>query len=79
MAAVKNLERNCRNSSYSGCTKCLGALENVSFFLLFLIVYFFPLVFSFFIISNHLSLLERQSNCQQKSVALSSLLYISYC
>ncbi|XP_043688136.1 uncharacterized GPI-anchored protein At4g28100-like [Telopea speciosissima] len=28
-AAVKNLERNCRNSSYSGCTKCLGALEKV--------------------------------------------------
>lgn len=30
-AAVKNLERNCRNSSYSGCTKCLGALQKVSF------------------------------------------------
>ena len=29
-AAVKNLERNCRNSSYSGCTKCLGALQKVS-------------------------------------------------
>ncbi|KAF8409372.1 hypothetical protein HHK36_005447 [Tetracentron sinense] len=28
-AAVKNLERNCRNSSYSGCTKCLGALEKL--------------------------------------------------
>ena len=28
-AAVKNLEHNCRNSSYSGCTKCLGALEKV--------------------------------------------------
>lgn len=34
-AAVKNLERNCRNSSYSGCTKCLGALQKVSFFLFF--------------------------------------------
>lgn len=29
-AAVKNLERNCRNSSYAGCTKCLGALQKVS-------------------------------------------------
>ncbi|XP_047941497.1 uncharacterized GPI-anchored protein At4g28100 [Salvia hispanica] len=29
-AAVRNLERNCRNSSYSGCTKCLGALEKVT-------------------------------------------------
>ncbi|KAK6918977.1 SPARK domain [Dillenia turbinata] len=28
-AAVKNLERNCRNSSYSGCTRCLGALEKL--------------------------------------------------
>lgn len=31
-ASVKNLEKNCRNSSYSGCTKCLGALQKVSFF-----------------------------------------------
>lgn len=37
-AAVKNLERNCRNSSYAGCTKCLGALQKVSSFLIF----FFP-------------------------------------
>nr|DAD23096.1 TPA_asm: hypothetical protein HUJ06_024559 [Nelumbo nucifera] len=29
-AAVKNLEQNCRNSSYAGCTKCLGALEKVN-------------------------------------------------
>lgn len=29
-AAVKNLEKNCRNSSYAGCTKCLGALEKVN-------------------------------------------------
>lgn len=29
-ASVKNLESNCRNSSYSGCTKCLGSLEKVS-------------------------------------------------
>lgn len=29
-AAVRNLERNCRNSSYSGCTRCLGALQKVS-------------------------------------------------
>ncbi|KAK6919485.1 SPARK domain [Dillenia turbinata] len=28
-AAVKNLEANCRNSSYSGCTRCLGALEKL--------------------------------------------------
>ena len=28
-AAVRNLERNCRNSSYAGCTKCLGALQKV--------------------------------------------------
>lgn len=27
--AVKNLEKNCRNSSYAGCTKCLGALQKV--------------------------------------------------
>nr|DAD49168.1 TPA_asm: hypothetical protein HUJ06_019105 [Nelumbo nucifera] len=52
--------------------KCLGALEKVRFFLLFLIVYLFPLALSFFIISNHLPLLERKPNCQQKSVALSS-------
>lgn len=31
-ASVKNLEKNCRNSSYSGCTKCLGALQKVSLF-----------------------------------------------
>lgn len=29
-AAVRNLEKSCRNSSYSGCTKCLGALQKVS-------------------------------------------------
>lgn len=28
-AAVRNLENNCRNSSYAGCTKCLGALQKV--------------------------------------------------
>ncbi|KAF5741475.1 hypothetical protein HS088_TW10G00472 [Tripterygium wilfordii] len=28
-AAVKNLEKNCRNSSYAGCTRCLGALEKL--------------------------------------------------
>ncbi|KAF3443819.1 hypothetical protein FNV43_RR13509 [Rhamnella rubrinervis] len=28
-AAVKNLEKNCHNSSYSGCTKCLGALQKL--------------------------------------------------
>ncbi|KAB1210068.1 hypothetical protein CJ030_MR6G004322 [Morella rubra] len=28
-ASVKNLEKNCRNSSYSGCTKCLGALQKL--------------------------------------------------
>lgn len=28
-AAVKNLEKNCGNSSYSGCTKCLGALQKL--------------------------------------------------
>ncbi|XP_057955041.1 uncharacterized GPI-anchored protein At4g28100 [Malania oleifera] len=28
-AAVRDLERNCRNSSYAGCTKCLGALEKL--------------------------------------------------
>lgn len=31
-AAVRNLEKNCRNSSYAGCTKCLGALQKVSIF-----------------------------------------------
>lgn len=30
-AAVKNLEHNCKNSSYAGCTKCLGALQKVSY------------------------------------------------
>lgn len=30
-AAVRNLEKNCKNSSYAGCTKCLGALQKVSF------------------------------------------------
>ncbi|RDX96047.1 putative GPI-anchored protein, partial [Mucuna pruriens] len=29
-AAVRNLENNCRNSSYAGCTKCLGALQKVN-------------------------------------------------
>ncbi|XP_071691376.1 uncharacterized GPI-anchored protein At4g28100-like [Rutidosis leptorrhynchoides] len=29
-AVVKNLEKNCRNSSYSGCTKCLGALQKIN-------------------------------------------------
>lgn len=38
-AAVKNLEKNCRNSSYSGCTKCLGALQKVVIFILFFIYY----------------------------------------
>ncbi|KAJ7981380.1 Transmembrane protein [Quillaja saponaria] len=28
-AAVRNLEKNCHNSSYSGCTKCLGALQKL--------------------------------------------------
>lgn len=28
-ANVRNLEKNCRNSSYAGCTKCLGALEKL--------------------------------------------------
>ncbi|KAF2283160.1 hypothetical protein GH714_043490 [Hevea brasiliensis] len=28
-AAVRNLEKNCKNSSYAGCTKCLGALQKV--------------------------------------------------
>ncbi|KAJ1395855.1 putative GPI-anchored protein [Sesbania bispinosa] len=27
--AVRDLEKNCRNSSYAGCTKCLGALQKV--------------------------------------------------
>ncbi|KAI8551806.1 hypothetical protein RHMOL_Rhmol06G0215600 [Rhododendron molle] len=27
--AVRNLEKNCRNSSYAGCTKCLGALQKL--------------------------------------------------
>ncbi|GMJ06446.1 ENDODERMIS7 [Hibiscus trionum] len=28
-AAVKDLEKDCRNSSYAGCTKCLGALQKL--------------------------------------------------
>ncbi|KAJ4847882.1 hypothetical protein Tsubulata_011610 [Turnera subulata] len=28
-AAVKNLEKSCKNSSYTGCTKCLGALQKL--------------------------------------------------
>lgn len=42
-AAVKNLERNCRNSSYSGCTKCLGALQKVSFHFQFQLLNFLTL------------------------------------
>lgn len=42
-AAVRNLEHNCRNSSYAGCTKCLGALQKVSF-----PVYFFAISFLLF-------------------------------
>lgn len=40
-AAVKNLEKECRNSSYSGCTRCLGALQKVRDF------YFFIFAFPF--------------------------------
>ncbi|XP_076956478.1 putative GPI-anchored protein At4g28100 [Bidens hawaiensis] len=29
-AAVKTLEKNCRNSSYAGCTKCLGSLQKLN-------------------------------------------------
>lgn len=29
-AAVRNLEQNCKNSSYAGCTRCLVALQKVS-------------------------------------------------
>ncbi|KAJ9549181.1 hypothetical protein OSB04_021724 [Centaurea solstitialis] len=29
-AAVRNLEKSCRNSSYAGCTKCLGALQKLN-------------------------------------------------
>ncbi|VFQ94324.1 unnamed protein product [Cuscuta campestris] len=29
-AAVRNLEKNCRNSSYAGCTRCLGALQKIN-------------------------------------------------
>lgn len=29
-AAVRNLEKSCLNSSYAGCTRCLGALAKVS-------------------------------------------------
>lgn len=52
-AAVKNLEHNCRNSSYAGCTKCLGALQKVSFYnyrLQFLVLFLknFELTFQFF-------------------------------
>ncbi|OAY35219.1 uncharacterized GPI-anchored protein At4g28100 [Manihot esculenta] len=28
-AAVRNLEKNCNNSSYAGCTNCLGALQKL--------------------------------------------------
>ncbi|KAK7324754.1 hypothetical protein VNO77_28569 [Canavalia gladiata] len=28
-AAVRNLEKNCRNSSYAGCTQCLAALQKI--------------------------------------------------
>ncbi|XP_047322541.1 uncharacterized GPI-anchored protein At4g28100 [Impatiens glandulifera] len=28
-AAVRELERNCHNSSYAGCTKCLGSLQKL--------------------------------------------------
>ncbi|XP_047333607.1 uncharacterized GPI-anchored protein At4g28100-like [Impatiens glandulifera] len=28
-AAVRDLEKNCRNSSYAGCTNCLGALQKL--------------------------------------------------
>ncbi|KAJ0432388.1 putative SPARK domain-containing protein [Helianthus annuus] len=28
--AVRNLEKSCRNSSYAGCTRCLGALQKVN-------------------------------------------------
>ncbi|KAE8662179.1 equilibrative nucleotide transporter 3-like [Hibiscus syriacus] len=29
-AAVKNLERDCRDSSYAGCTKCMGSLQKAN-------------------------------------------------
>ncbi|KAL5972973.1 hypothetical protein ACLOJK_039780 [Asimina triloba] len=28
-ASLRNLERNCKNSSYAGCTRCLESLENL--------------------------------------------------
>ncbi|KAK7335530.1 hypothetical protein VNO80_27425 [Phaseolus coccineus] len=28
-AIVRNLEKNCRNASYAGCTQCLGALQKI--------------------------------------------------
>lgn len=31
-SAVRNLENNCRNASYQGCTKCLSALQKVRYF-----------------------------------------------
>lgn len=31
-SAVTNLQKNCLNSSYSGCTKCLEALQKVNYF-----------------------------------------------
>lgn len=34
-AAVRNLENNCRNASYAGCTKCLSALQKVLYLFLF--------------------------------------------
>lgn len=47
-AAVKNLEKNCRNSSYAGCTRCLGALQKVSFVIsLLLLLTFFILKYIF--------------------------------
>ena len=55
-AAVKNLERNCRNSSYSGCTKCLGALQKVRFTFNYSNQFFFS--FFFFLIDVELSIIN---------------------
>lgn len=37
-AAVKNLEKNCRNSSYTGCTKCLGSVQKVCYLMVDLLL-----------------------------------------
>jgi len=43
-AAVKDLEKSCRNASYAGCSRCVQSLQKVSSFLALLAFFFSPTI-----------------------------------